>query len=125
MKNIGFNTVFLLVTIISLNLISTYESREFPGPELESTGLDCWTALYKIRSCSNEIAAYFGNGTIDIDPPCCEAIALVTHHCWPALLGSLGYSLDRTAVLRGYCDASAPGFGPSPSPVAQPLPPMN
>lgn len=105
MKNMG---VFLLV----LNLICRYESREIPGAEL-----DCWRAVYKMRSCSNEIAAYFSNGSIDIDQPCCEAIALLTHHCWPAILGVLSYGLHRTHVLRGYCDASAS----TPSPVGQPM----
>ncbi|KAH6833759.1 hypothetical protein C2S53_009768 [Perilla frutescens var. hirtella] len=121
----AFKIVFFLITITSLNLTPSYESREFPRPELESTGLDCWTALYKIRSCSNEIVAYFAVGSIDITPPCCEAIALITHHCWPAVLGVLGYGPNQTDVLRGYCDAtasSAVGFGPAPSPLGLILP---
>lgn len=132
--------VFFLLTITSF--MSSYSSREFPfpplfpglnltgpgGPEVEGQALDCWTALYKIRSCSNEIIAYFTNGTIDITPPCCEAVALITHHCWPAVLGALGYSPDQTNILRGYCDATASfvaGFGPVSSPVGQPLPAVN
>lgn len=111
----------LLLTITHLSHIPTYESREFLGPVLESTGLDCWTALYKIRSCSNEIVAYFVEGSVDITPPCCESIALITHHCWPAVLGVLGYSPAQTDVLRGYCDAVASsadvGFGPAPGPL--------
>ncbi|KAI3761833.1 hypothetical protein L1987_52255 [Smallanthus sonchifolius] len=35
---------------------------------------DCWTALYDVRSCSNEIASYFKNGTTDIGVSCCHAI---------------------------------------------------
>ncbi|KAI3451043.1 hypothetical protein Pfo_007708 [Paulownia fortunei] len=133
--------VLFLVTITCF--MSSYSSaREFPfpplipgfnltgpgGPEVEGKALDCWTALNKIRSCSNEIVAYFANGTIDITPPCCEAITLITHSCWPAVLSALGYTLDQTYILRGYCDAIAPfakGFGPVPSPLGQPLPAVN
>lgn len=111
------NVAFLVLAIASLAFIPAHESREFPVPVLESTGLDCWTALYKIRSCSNEIVAYFVDGSIDIDPPCCESIALITHHCWPAVLGVLGYGPDQTDILRGYCDAVASSVGPAPGPL--------
>lgn len=122
----AFKIAFFLLTLTSLNLIPSHESREFPRPELESTGLDCWTALSKIRLCSKEIVAYFANGTIDITPPCCEAVALITHHCWPEVLGMLGYGPDQAHVLRGYCDALASSVavsGPSPGPLGMSLVP--
>ncbi|PIN26845.1 hypothetical protein CDL12_00389 [Handroanthus impetiginosus] len=114
----------------------TFSAREipFPGlhnlirpgiPDLESPALDCWTALYEIISCTNEIVAYFSNGAIDITPPCCWAITVITHNCWPAMLSVLGYSPDQANILRGYCDAVASEvaeFGPVPSHVGQPLP---
>lgn len=40
----------------------------------EGSILDCWNALGEIKSCTNEIVAYFTIGTIDIDLPCCQAI---------------------------------------------------
>lgn len=132
----AMNTVFLLFTF-SLLIMSTHSTREFPFqpliPGLNSTGpggeaLDCLTALYRIKSCSNEILAYFAKGAIDITPPCCEAITLITHQCWPAVLSTIGYGPNQVYILRGYCDAAAsyaPVFGPVLSPVGQPLSPVN
>ncbi|GFP95355.1 egg cell-secreted protein 1.3 [Phtheirospermum japonicum] len=94
------------------------------GREVKEEALDCFSALYKIKSCSKEIVAYFSEGSIDITQPCCEAITLITHRCWPALLSTLGYGQDQIGILRGYCDAVAPdggGFGPIPSPF-RPVP---
>ncbi|KAK4417357.1 Egg cell-secreted protein 1.4 [Sesamum alatum] len=123
------------LTITSTLIMSSFPARDFPFPpapddhhnpipELEGQALDCLTALYKIRSCSNEIIAYFANGTIDITPPCCQAITLITHSCWPAVLSALGYTPDQANILRGYCDAVASEvarFGPVPSPLGQPF----
>ncbi|KAL1536656.1 egg cell-secreted protein 1.2-like [Salvia divinorum] len=123
----AFKLALFLISIILI--IPHLESREYPGPQLEeSTGLDCWTALYKIRSCSNEIVAYFASGAIDITPPCCEAIALITHQCWPAVLGVLGYGQDQADVLRGYCDAIdsyTAVSGPAQPPLGLSLVPVN
>ncbi|KAL0378396.1 UNVERIFIED_CONTAM: hypothetical protein Sradi_3145100 [Sesamum radiatum] len=115
-------------------MMSSFQARELPlfppapdnnpTPELQIPALDCLTALYKIRSCYNEIIAYFANGTIDITLPCCQAITLITHSCWPAVLSARGYSADQASILRGYCDAVASEvarFGPVPSPLGQPL----
>ncbi|KAL3626337.1 hypothetical protein CASFOL_029886 [Castilleja foliolosa] len=104
------------------------------GPQVKDDALDCFSALYKIKSCSNEIVDYFSKGSIDITRPCCEAITLITHHCWPALLSTLGYGPDQIGILRGYCDAVAPDgvfgpipspFGPVPSPFGLPLDVVN
>ncbi|PIN17355.1 hypothetical protein CDL12_09977 [Handroanthus impetiginosus] len=116
-KGVSF---FLTIT----SLLYTFSAREIPLPglhnlihpwipDLEIHAMDCWTALHKIRSCSNEIVAYFSNGAIDITPPCCQAIIVITHYC-----------MARSNIMRGYCDAVASevvGFGPVPSPVGQPL----
>ncbi|XP_042027132.1 egg cell-secreted protein 1.2-like [Salvia splendens] len=121
----AFKLAFFLISLTLI--IPQLESRKFPELE-ESTGLDCWTALHKIRSCSNEIVAYFASGAIDITPPCCEAIALITHQCWPAVLGVLGYGQDQADVLRGYCDAidsytAVPG--PAPGQLGLSFAPVN
>ncbi|XP_073291116.1 egg cell-secreted protein 1.3-like [Primulina huaijiensis] len=97
------------------------------GLEVAGNTMDCLNALYKIRSCSDDIFAYFANGSIDISRQCCQAITLITHQCWPALLSTLGITLDQAYILRGYCDASASAsttasFAPFSSPVGQPMP---
>ncbi|XP_027076855.2 egg cell-secreted protein 1.2 [Coffea arabica] len=80
--------------------------------------LECWNALSEIKSCTDEIAAYFTNGTTDIGPGCCHAIIVITHNCWPTILSALGFSADQTYILRGYCDASLSSFGPAQAPSA-------
>lgn len=75
---------------------------------------NCWNAIAEIKSCGNEITAYFTNGTIDIGLPCCQAIKMITLHCWPAMLSVLGITPDQCNILVGYCDASAAAF-PAPS----------
>ncbi|CAA0839206.1 Egg cell-secreted protein 1.4 [Striga hermonthica] len=120
--------VFLL-TITSLTArLSSYRDFPFPSsnpigptrsPEIEGETPDCFAALYKIKSCSNEILNYFATGSIDITRPCCEAITIITHNCWPTVLGMLGYGPDQIYALRGYCDAVAHeerGFEPTSSP---------
>ncbi|KAK4356203.1 hypothetical protein RND71_025174 [Anisodus tanguticus] len=88
--------------------------------------MECWNALAEIKSCTNEIVAYFTIGTIDIDFPCCQAISVITYHCWPSMLSTLGFTPEETNILRGYCDAAASGTtnnnvssnsGPAPSPL--------
>ncbi|VFQ96069.1 unnamed protein product [Cuscuta campestris] len=101
--------------------------HDFPaaGGRLESGGSSpgCWDALWEIKSCMNEIEAYFINGTIDIGPPCCQAITTITRHCWPAVLAGVGVTPEESDILRGYCDAESAAadvvvsFQPLPSPA--------
>lgn len=125
----GLKAIFLFLTITSHVIMLIYSSREYPGsgPDGSPQGpaLDCFAAISEIRSCSNEIVAYLANGTLDISPPCCEAIDMITHRCWPAVLGVFGFGPDQTDILRGFCDAATDSyavFGPDPNPVGQPLP---
>lgn len=69
--------------------------------------VDCWGSMWELRSCSNEIVAFFINGEADIGPDCCDAISVITRNCWPAMLTSLGFSAEEGYVLQGYCDAAA------------------
>ncbi|KAE9449860.1 hypothetical protein C3L33_18243, partial [Rhododendron williamsianum] len=88
---------------------------------LEADGgalVECWNAMAEIKSCSNEIILYFMNGATDIGPACCDAIGMITCHCWPAMLTALGYTAEETNILRGYCDATSAGDGPAPGPMS-------
>ncbi|KAL9444001.1 hypothetical protein AB3S75_017220 [Citrus x aurantiifolia] len=51
----------------------------------------------------------------DIGPDYCRAIIIITRNCWPAMLTSLGFTVEEGNMLRGYCDASS---APSPSGLA-------
>ncbi|KAL7144134.1 hypothetical protein ABFS83_08G238300 [Erythranthe nasuta] len=113
------NGVVFFLTLTSLILVG-------PTRNQRQWATRCLTALYKIKSCTKEILEYFATGAIDISPPCCEAISVITHKCWPSFLGTLGFSQDQTYILRGYCDAVAAAAytttrsGSVPSPVVGP-----
>ncbi|WMV53849.1 hypothetical protein MTR67_047234 [Solanum verrucosum] len=127
-------TFFLIMLAYSTitNLSHVNSSRDIPiflarHDESSTQGsiMECFSAFAEIKSCTNEIIAYFTIGTIDIDLPCCQAIFVITHHCWPSMLTTLGFTLEETNMLRGYCDAthhnvSPNNFGPAPSPLVLP-----
>ncbi|KAE8680703.1 Egg cell-secreted protein 1.2 [Hibiscus syriacus] len=83
---------------------------------------ECWNALNELKSCTDEIILFFVNGQTDIDTECCGAIEVITRHCWPAMLTSLGFTSEQGNILRGYCDASpAPGPAATATATAPPL----
>ncbi|KAK9195167.1 hypothetical protein WN943_003286 [Citrus x changshan-huyou] len=48
----------------------------------------------------------------DISPECCRAIDIITRNCWPAMLTSLGFTVEEGNILKGYCDeSSSPSLG--------------
>lgn len=96
---------------------------------LETSGglVECWTALLELKSCSNEIVLFFLDGQASIGGDCCRAIVFITRSCWPAMLTSLGFTVQEGDFLRGFCDAletdaPPPPLGPSPAPLADPTP---
>lgn len=113
--------LLLLACLLALrNITAARDLPIKPGHQLAarieaSEGLlTCWNALVDIKSCSNEIITFFVNGQADIGPGCCQAISVITHNCWPAMLTSLGFTAEEGNILRGYCDAA-------PVPAAAPL----
>ncbi|EOA29038.1 hypothetical protein CARUB_v10025293mg, partial [Capsella rubella] len=96
--------------------------------------MQCWDALYELKSCTNEIVLFFLNGetklghaineyclnhfaiTTLLSAPagCCNAVDVITNDCWPAMLTSLGFTSEETNVLRGFCQSPTPGAAPSP-----------
>ncbi|MCL7043852.1 hypothetical protein MKW94_019852 [Papaver nudicaule] len=82
---------------------------------------ECWSALYELRSCTNEIILFFMDGEMYLGIECCRAIRIITRECWPSMLTSVGFTAEEGDILKSYCDAphSAP---PSSSPVTM-LPP--
>ncbi|XP_078427646.1 egg cell-secreted protein 1.2-like [Wolffia australiana] len=79
--------------------------------------VDCWGALYELRSCTNEVVLFFLNGESYIGHDCCRAIRIITHQCWPNMLSSIGFTAEEGDVLRDYCDVEATG---PPAPVSLP-----
>ncbi|KAI3461971.1 hypothetical protein Pfo_018634 [Paulownia fortunei] len=79
---------------------------------------NCWDSLFQLQSCTAEVVLFFLNGETYLGPGCCQAIRIIERDCWPAMLGSLGYTSEEGDILRGYCDASDAGseVPPPPSP---------
>ncbi|KAB1210336.1 Egg cell-secreted protein 1.4 [Morella rubra] len=111
------NVLVLLPLAFLLAMTNVTATRDLlitrPGnnlaARLETSGglVPCWNALMELKSCSNEIVVFFLNGQTDIGPDCCSAISIITHHCWPAMLTSLGFTAEEGNILRGYCDAAS------------------
>ncbi|KAG8383419.1 hypothetical protein BUALT_Bualt04G0010800 [Buddleja alternifolia] len=49
-----------------------------------------------------------------------RAIKVIERDCWPAMLGSLGYTTEEGDILRGYCDASDSESTGSNTPLSPP-----
>lgn len=105
----------LLVTLACLVVCVTATRDLLMKPKhdlsarLQTNGdvVDCWSSLLELKSCSNEIVLFFMNGEAHIGPECCHAIYVITRNCWPAMLTSLGFTVEEANILRGYCDAAA------------------
>ncbi|KAG2240134.1 hypothetical protein HID58_039956 [Brassica napus] len=125
------NTTFLFATVALLGGIllqnTTVSGRDLPIPTAESTNIaarlqsgglmECWNALYELKSCTNEIVLFFLNGETKLGVSCCEAVEVITTSCWPAMLTSLGFTSEEANVLRGFChDPNSSGYSPAASP---------
>ncbi|KAF7129313.1 hypothetical protein RHSIM_Rhsim10G0143700 [Rhododendron simsii] len=66
----------------------------------------CWDSLSQLQSCTNEVVLFFLNGETYLGPSCCDAIRTIEDQCWPAMLGSIGFTAEEGGILRGYCDAA-------------------
>ncbi|MCL7028946.1 hypothetical protein MKW94_000638 [Papaver nudicaule] len=82
---------------------------------------ECWSALYELRSCTNEIILFFMDGEMYLGIECCRAIRIITRECWPSMLTSVGFTAEEGDILKSYCDA--PHLAPHPSSPVTMLPP--
>ncbi|KAJ0971992.1 hypothetical protein J5N97_019951 [Dioscorea zingiberensis] len=99
------------------------EARLINGLKGDAGLADCWNAMMELRSCTNEIVLFFLNGESYLSIPCCRAIRLITHKCWPSMLASIGFTAEEADILRGYCDAEATSPGGDAVPPPPPPPP--
>ncbi|RZC68602.1 hypothetical protein C5167_031840 [Papaver somniferum] len=77
---------------------------------------ECWDSLMELQACTGEVILFFLNGETHLGRNCCQAIHIIQHSCWPAMLGSLGFTEAEGNILRGYCDATADVVPAPPSP---------
>ncbi|ESQ46085.1 hypothetical protein EUTSA_v10000374mg [Eutrema salsugineum] len=117
---------FLFATV-ALLLVFNISSKTLPmtpdyaniAARLNGGGLmECWDALYELKSCTNEIVLFFLNGETKLGVGCCHAVEVISNNCWPAMLTSLGFTSEETNVLRGICQSpNSGGSSPATSPV--------
>ncbi|KAB5565006.1 hypothetical protein DKX38_005060 [Salix brachista] len=43
------------------------------------------------------------------------ALSTVGEHCWPNMIGTLGFTTEESQILEGYCDKATDSTTPSPS----------
>ncbi|KAI3848659.1 hypothetical protein MKW92_022164 [Papaver armeniacum] len=138
MTRINSNLALLLaISALMFSTTTLVAAREvprairYPGHHLaarinagdDGAGMvECWNALYELRSCTNEIILFFMDGEMYLGLECCRAIRIITRECWPSMLTSVGFTAEEADILRGYCDAAPHLAAPSSSPVAM-LPP--
>ncbi|CAL1410504.1 unnamed protein product [Linum trigynum] len=80
-----------------------YSDAAAAGGDGEETS-NCWESLTELQACSGEIILFFLNGETYLGQGCCRAIRVIGRHCWPHLMGTLGFTDEESDVLEGYCD---------------------
>ncbi|KAK6922884.1 Prolamin-like domain [Dillenia turbinata] len=113
--------LILIAAFFITNMAASRQLAMKPGynlaARLDTSGglVECWNALLEIKSCSDEIITFFLNGETELGSECCNAISIITHHCWPAMLSSLGFTAEEGNILKGYCDAALSDDSPAPA----------
>ena len=66
---------------------------------------NCWASLFELQSCTGEIIQFFYEEKASLGRECCQAIQVIVHHCWPAMLTTLGFTSQEGDILTDYCDS--------------------
>ncbi|XP_021776387.1 egg cell-secreted protein 1.2-like [Chenopodium quinoa] len=103
---------------ILVDLSPTESSTLVARLNLAGHSTSCWESLFKLQSCSGEVFQFFYDGKTYLGSDCCHAIIIIVQDCWPAMLGSLGFTAEEGDILKGYCDAEE--NNPSPKPPSPP-----
>ncbi|KAJ0025243.1 hypothetical protein Pint_07908 [Pistacia integerrima] len=114
--------LFFLTLLLALSIASITEARPFfenssrsslvARLKLDNESSSCWDSLTQLQSCSGELIMFFLNGETNLGPGCCQAIRTISHQCWPAMIGTLGFTAEESDVLQGYCDSEPPHEAP-------------
>ncbi|XP_062021484.1 egg cell-secreted protein 1.1-like [Rosa rugosa] len=128
------STLFLLTALLALttpfmamarplmnNPIGSHSNFAF-RLKLDEESSNCWDSLFQLQACTGEVILFFFNGETYLGHGCCEAIKTIEHQCWPALLGSLGFTTQETDILKGYCDGADQIHTPPSPPTGRVIP---
>ncbi|KAG5238617.1 hypothetical protein OIU76_015091 [Salix suchowensis] len=81
--------------------------------KLDEESSDCWGSLIQLQACTGEIILFFLNGETQLGQGCCQALHTIGEHCWPNMIGTLGFTTEEGQILEGYCDRAADSKDPS------------
>ncbi|XP_026409840.1 egg cell-secreted protein 1.2-like [Papaver somniferum] len=95
-----------MATTVDHHSVGQNLAARINGEDRGAGMVECWDALYELRSCTNEIILFFMDGEMYLGIECCRAIRIITRECWPSMLTSVGFTAEEGDILRGYCDAS-------------------
>ncbi|XP_057982284.1 egg cell-secreted protein 1.4-like [Malania oleifera] len=106
----AFLVKFLVAALLACTIAASPAATARPlasrlQADNSSESNDCWDSLFELQSCMGEVITFFLNGETSLGADCCRAVHTVEHHCWPAMLGSLGFTAEEGDILHGYCDA--------------------
>uniref|UniRef100_A0A6N2KF91 Prolamin-like domain-containing protein n=1 Tax=Salix viminalis TaxID=40686 RepID=A0A6N2KF91_SALVM len=83
--------------------------------KLDEESPNCWDSLFQLQACTGEIVLFFLDGETRLGHSCCQALSTVGEHCWPNMIGTLGFTTEESQILEGYCEKAADSTTPSPS----------
>ncbi|OWM85038.1 egg cell-secreted protein 1.1-like [Punica granatum] len=66
----------------------------------------CWDSVFELQACTEEVITFFMSGETHLGAGCCQAIRTIEHHCWPGLIGTLGFTEEEGDILEGYCNSA-------------------
>ncbi|KAJ6706469.1 PROTEIN putative EXPRESSED-RELATED [Salix purpurea] len=72
--------------------------------KLDEESPNCWDSLFQLQACIREM--FYSSST---------ALSTVGEHCWPNMIGTLGFTTEESQILDDYCDIADDFTTPSPS----------
>ncbi|KAJ6732312.1 PROTEIN putative EXPRESSED-RELATED [Salix purpurea] len=74
--------------------------------KLDEESPNCWDSLFQLQACTGEIVLFFLDGETRLGHSCCQALSTFGEHCWPDMIGTLGFTIEESQILEGYCEKS-------------------
>ncbi|KAJ6354675.1 hypothetical protein OIU77_005308 [Salix suchowensis] len=72
--------------------------------KLDEESPNCWDSLFQLQACTGEIVLFFLDGETRLGHSCCQAMSTVGEHCWPNMIGTIGFTTEESKILEGYCE---------------------
>ncbi|KAI3996713.1 hypothetical protein MKX01_041013 [Papaver californicum] len=114
-------TMLIAITVSTMDSNNICTTGVLARPLSDVQTASSIAARLQSNGSYSECILFFINGERHLGRNCCRAIHIIQHKCWPAMLGSLGFTKEEGDILRGYCDSTAHGVPPTSPPSIVPL----